>query len=371
MENFGIDDLLKIAIDREASDLHIKVGSPPRIRVGGDIYPIEDMPVLRPEDTERLVLPILEEHQRDTFADDKELDIAYDLPDCEWRFRVNVFLHRKAIGSVLRLIPKEVPTIDGWGLPQILKSLCVKERGFILLTGPTGYGKSTTLAAMIDYINHRQRCHIVTLEDPIEFVFEDDLSHITQREVGDDTHSFLHALERVLRQDPDVIMVGEMRDPETMAVALTAAETGHLVMSTLHTNSAAESIDRVIDVFPPHQQNQIRVQLAATVEAVICQTLVPRRTGFGRIASFEIMLATPAIRNLIRESETHQIINVIQTSAQLGMQTRDQSLRAMYEKGLITYETALAYCTDPEEFKRSSAFGKVLSASGSGSIKSI
>ena len=365
MEHFGIDDLLRIAIDKEASDLHLKVGSPPSLRVYGDMFPIEDMPVLTPEDTERLIMSILEEHQRDTFADDKELDIAYELPDCDWRFRVNVFLHRKAIGSVLRLIPVEVPTIDGWGLPQILKDLCEKERGFILFTGPTGYGKSTTLAAMVDHINHHRRCHIVTLEDPIEFVFEDDLSHITQREVGDDTHSFLHALERVLRQDPNVIMVGEMRDPETMATALTAAETGHLVMSTLHTNSAAESIDRVIDVFPPHQQNQIRVQLAATVEAIICQTLVPRRTGFGRLASFEIMLATPAVRNLIRESETHQIINVIQTNVQMGMQTRDQSLRAMYEKGLIAYETALAYASDPEELRRATTFGgKVLSASG-------
>lgn len=360
---YSIDDLLRIAIEREASDLHLKVGSPPSYRINGELIPLEEAPALRPADTERLINSIMDDYHRQEFTDEKELDMAHEFTD-EARFRINVFLHRKAMGAICRLIPMEVPTIDGWGLPQILKDLAMKQRGFILVTGPTGFGKSTTLAAMIDYINNHRRCHVVTMEDPIEFVFQDNLSHVTQRELGDDTHSFHKALERVLRQDPDVIMVGEMRDPDTMATAITAAETGHLVLTTLHTNSAGESVDRIIDVFPPHQQPQIRAQLALTIEAILCQTLLPRRNGMGRIATFEIMLATPAIRNLIRENETHQIINVIQTNAQMGMQTRDQALRALCERGIITYETAIEYATDPEEFKRSAIFAGSLVGSG-------
>ena len=363
---YNIDDLMRIAIERDASDLHLKVGSPPSYRINGEIYPLEDAPALKPADTERLINSIMNDLHRKKFIEDKELDMAHEFTDTA-RFRINVFLHRGAMGGVFRLVPIEVPTIDGWGLPQILKDLSMKQRGFVLVTGPTGFGKSTTLAAMIDYINHHRRCHVVTMEDPIEFVFQDNLSHVTQRELGEDTHSFHKALERVLRQDPDVIMVGEMRDPETMATAITAAETGHLVLTTLHTNSAGESIDRIIDVFPPHQQPQIRSQLALTIEAILCQTLLPRRNGKGRIAAFEIMLATPAVRNLIRENETHQIINVIQTNVQMGMQTRDQALRDLYEKGVITYETALEYATDPQELKRATIFAGTLAASGGNS----
>jgi twitching motility protein PilT len=353
MQYDDIEELMKIAVDHEASDLHIKAGSPPSIRLkGGQLVAVDDdMPPLNATDTEYLIKSVMEEHNLQAFEEEKELDFAYDYSS-DFRFRVNVFLQRKSMGAVFRLIPVEVPTIEHWGLPDILKDLAVRERGFILLTGPTGYGKSTTLAAMIDHINHNQRRHVVTLEDPIEFIFKDDLSRITQREVGGDTHSFDHALGRVLRQDPDVILVGEMRDFRTIGTAITAAETGHLVMSTLHTNSAAETIDRIIDVFPPHQQQQVRVQLSLTLEAVLCQTLVPRKSGFGRIAVFEIMIGTPAIRNLIREGETHQIINVIQTSASIGMQTRDQALRELYEKGIIDLQTAIAYATYPEELKR-------------------
>jgi twitching motility protein PilT len=292
----------------------------------------------------------MEDHHRETFARTKELDFAYSFSD-EFRFRVNVFLDRKAMAAALRAIPVNIKTIDEWGLPPILKDLALRQRGFVLVTGPTGHGKSTTLAAMIEHINTNQRRRILTMEDPIEFVHRDDRSFISQREVGDDTENFTAALDHVLRQDPDVILVGEMRDYETIGTAITAAETGHLVLATLHTNSAAETIDRIIDVFPPYQQPQIRVQLSVTLAAVICQTLVPKRDGFGRVAAFEIMLATPAAGNLIRERETHQIINVIQTNVAMGMQTRDQSLRSLYERGQVSLDTAMMYATDPDELR--------------------
>ena len=349
----NIEDLMQVTVKREASDLHIKVGSPPSIRLSsGELVAMEeDMPSLTPEDAERLIKLTMDEQDVQTFSETKELDYGYDFSE-EYRFRVNVFMNLGAMGAVYRAIPAETPTIDGWGLPQILKDLAMKQRGFVLVTGPTGFGKSTTLAAMVEYINTHRRCHIVTMEDPVEFVFKDKMSRITQREVGADTNSFSDALGHVLRQDPDVIMVGEMRDCQTIGTAMTAAETGHLVLSTLHTNSSAETVDRIIDVFPPHQQPQIRTQLAFTIEAALCQTLLPKRNGTGRVASFEIMLGTPAVRNLIRERESHQIINVIQTRRDVGMQTRDQSLRSLYEKGIIDLETAVAYASYPEELKR-------------------
>jgi twitching motility protein PilT len=347
----GIDDLLRVMVERDASDLHIKAGSPPGIRIHGELLPVDDMPPLTPDDTERLVTSIMEDHHKRRFAEAKELDFAYSFSDL-YRFRVNVFIQRQSMGAVLRMIPVSILSIDDWGLPQILKELAMKPRGLILVTGPTGSGKSTTLAAMIDHINSNRRCHIVTMEDPIEFVHRDNLSYINQREVGDDTDSFDAALEHVLRQDPDVILVGEMRDPKTTETAITAAETGHLVLSTLHTNSAAETVDRIIDIFPPHQQAQIRTQLSTTLEAVLCQALIPTRDGQGRTHAMEIMLAVPAVGNLIREGKTHQLINVIQTSGNIGMQTRDQSLRSLYERGKVTFETALAYATNPEELKR-------------------
>jgi twitching motility protein PilT len=347
----GVDDLIRLMIEREASDLHIKAGSPPALRIDGELLPVEDAPPLTPDDSEQLINSIMEDYHKRKFAEEKELDFAYSYSDY-YRFRVNVFLQRQAMGAVLRMIPVHIKSIDDWGLPQILKELSLKPRGLVLVTGPTGHGKSTTLAAMIDHINSNRRCHIVTMEDPIEFIHRDNLSYINQREVGNDTDSFENALGRVLRQDPDVILVGEMRGLVTTETAITAAETGHLVFSTLHTNSAAETVDRIIDIFPSHQQRQIQTQLSVTLEAVVCQVLVPRRDGQGRVCAMEIMLAVPAVGNLIRESKTYQLVNVIQTNADMGMQTRDQSLRLLYERGLITFDTALAYATDPNELRR-------------------
>ena len=347
----GIDELLRIMIEREASDLHIKSGSPPGLRVHGELLPLEDSAPLTPDDTDRLINSMLADHQKSRFAEAKELDFAYSYSDL-YRFRVNVFLQRQSMTAVLRAIPIHIQTIDDLELPQVLKQLAMKPRGLILVTGPTGSGKSTTLAAMVEHINTNRRCHIVTMEDPIEFVHRDNLSYINQREIGDDTQSFDAALDHVLRQDPDVILVGEMRDYKTIETAITAAETGHLVLSTLHTNSASETIDRIIDVFPPYQQSQIRTQLSVTLEAVVCQALLPTRDEQGRIAAFEIMLSTPAVGNLIRDGKTYQLTNIIQTNAQIGMQTRDQSLCSLFERGLIKFEMAIAYATNPEELRR-------------------
>ena len=347
----GIDELLRMVVDREASDLHVKAGSPPGLRIDGELLPVEDMPPLTPDDTERLITSIMEDSHKRTFAEKKELDFAHSFSDL-YRFRVNVFMQRQSMGAVLRTIPVHIDTLDDLGMPEILKELALKPRGLILVTGPTGSGKSTTLAAMVDHINCNRRFHIVTMEDPIEFVHRDNLCYINQREIGDDTHSFDDALGHVLRQDPDVILVGEMRDYTTIETAITAAETGHLVLATLHTNSSAETLDRIIDVFPPHQQSQIRTQLSVTLEAVLCQALVPRRDGMGRVCAMEIMISTPAVGNLIREGKTYQLPNTIQTGANLGMQTRDQALRVLYEKSLVTFESALTYATDPDDLRR-------------------
>lgn len=347
----GIDDLLQLMIEQEASDLHLKAGSPPGLRINGELFPVEGMPPLSPADAEQLITSIMEDRHKKDFAEAKELDFAYSFSEL-YRFRVNVFMQRRSMGAVLRAIPVNILTIDDLGLPQILKELALKPRGLILVTGPTGSGKSTTLAAMIDHINSNLRCHIITMEDPIEFVHKDNMSYINQREVGDDTESFEIALSHVLRQDPNVILVGEMRDYETIGIALTAAETGHLVLATLHTNSAAETIDRIIDVFPAHQQAQVRTQLSVTLEAVVCQALVPTRDGQGLVCAMEIMLSVPAVGNLIREGKTHQLLNVIQTSGNIGMETRDQSLRSLYERGMITFDTGLAHSSNPEDFKQ-------------------
>ena len=347
----SMDDLLRVMIEREASDLHIKVGSSPGLRVDGELRPIEDLPKLSSDDAERIITSIMNDNNKRSFAENKELDFAYSFSDM-YRFRVNVFMQRQSMGAVLRVIPMIIQTVAELGLPSILEELALRPRGFVLVTGPTGSGKSTTLAAMVDYINSVRRCHIMTMEDPIEFIHTDNISYINQREIGDDTHSFDNALHRVMRQDPDVILVGEMRDSKTIETAITAAETGHLVLATLHTNSASETVDRIIDVFPPYQQSQIRSQLSVTLEAVLCQVLVPRRDGVGRICAMEIMLGIPAVANLIRESKTFQLTNVIQTNASMGMQTRDQALRDIYERGLITFESALAYATSPDDLKK-------------------
>ena len=346
----NIDDLLRIMVEREASDLHLKAGSPPVLRINGELIPYGASLGLTPEEIQEAFEHVTTEEQKEEFAEELELDFAYSLPDVA-RFRVNAARQRGSITLAFRQVYWRIPTIEGLGLPQICKVLALRPDGFILITGPTGCGKSTTLAAMIDYLNERECRRVITIEDPIEYLFKDNKCFITQRELGADTKSFASALKHALRQDPDVILVGEMRDLETTATALTAAETGHLMLSTLHTPSASQSIDRVIDVFPPHQQQQIRVQLSTTLQGVLYQTLVPRADGDGLTVAVEVMIATPAIRNLIREGKTYQIPNVIQTSTQYGMQSLNQALRDLYHKGLISLEDALARSNNPEELR--------------------
>lgn len=343
-----IDDMLRTMIDISASDLHLKVGEPPVMRIHGKMERTTQWPVLTPESNKELIYAILNEERRARFEETHELDLAYSVPGIA-RFRVNVFQQRDVIGAVLRLIPIKVLTIEDLNLPEVTKVLSDKPRGLVLVTGPTGSGKSTSLAAMINYINEKKRGHVLTIEDPIEFVHSDKMCVVNQRELGVDTHSFADALKHSLRQNPDVILVGEMRDLETISLAITAAETGHLVFGTLHTTDAAQTIDRVIDVFPPEQQEQVRAQLAITLQGVISQTLLPRKTG-GRVAAFEIMVATPAIRSLIREGKTHQMYSIIQTGGSFGMVCLDQYLRDLVVKGTIEAEDALAKSSNPAEF---------------------
>ena len=347
----GMQDLLRMAIEQKASDLHIKAGSPPGLRMRGDLLPMEDMPPLTGDDTERLINSIMSDENKEEFREEGDMDFAYSFSDLH-RFRVNVYMQRDTMASVLRAIPVHVPAIDDLGLPEVLKEISLRKRGLVLVTGPTGSGKSTTLAAMVDYINSNRKCNIVTMEDPIEFIHRDNASYVSQRSVGRDTKTFNTALTHVLRQDPDVILVGEMRDLNTIETAITAAETGHLVMATLHTKSATETVNRVMDVFPPHQQPQVRAQLSVTLEAVVCQALVPTRDGIGRVCVMEIMLRTAAMANLIRENKSHQLSNVIQTNSAMGMQTLDQALNEQIEKGLVTYDVAAAYAINPSDLKK-------------------
>lgn len=345
-----IEDLLHLMVERGASDLHLKTGSAPMIRVDGELTPAS-YEIMTPDTVRRMIESILSDEQKAKFVADKELDLAYSIPGLS-RFRVNVYLQRGTWGSAIRVIPSRPFTVDELKLPPISKDLAMKPRGLVLVTGPTGSGKSTTLAAMINHINENRRCHIVTVEDPIEFLHKDKNSVVSQREVGQDTHTFSMALRHVLRQDPDVILIGEMRDLETTSIAITAAETGHFVLATLHTNSAPATVDRVIDIFPPHQQQQIRMQLSVTLEGILCQTLIPKAKGSGRVMAMEIMPVTPAIRNIIREGKTHQIPNAIQAGGQMGMVSLDMSLRNLYLQGLITYEDALSKASSPDEFNR-------------------
>ncbi|HOS94483.1 MAG TPA: type IV pilus twitching motility protein PilT [Armatimonadota bacterium] len=345
-----IDPLLRTLRDRGGSDLHLKVGNPPIIRVDGDLTRL-DLPVLRPEDTKRIMYGLLSPERQRVFEETHEMDVSYYLPDVA-RFRVNVFQQKGYVGGVLRLIPIQVKTIDEMGLPQVLKYLAMRPRGLMLVTGPTGSGKSTTLAAMVDYINENKAAHIITIEDPLEFLHFDKLSCLNQRELGEDTHSFAEALKHCLRQNPDVILVGEMRDLETIQLAITAAETGHLVFATLHTTDAAQTIDRIIDVFPPEQQEQIRAQLAATIEGIVCQQLLQRKGGKGRVPAFEIMLGTPAVKTLIREAKTHQVPTIIQTGLELGMVPLDQYLIGLVKDQVVDYEQALQKCSNPRDFQQ-------------------
>lgn len=346
-----VESLLRAAIEKEASDLHLKAGRSPVLRIYGQLVPQPEWVSPDKADLLDMLSQLTDENQRKDFARDLELDFAYEL-DEEARFRVNVARQRGSIYMTLRAIPKEVPTLAELELPAVCARLAMLSQGLVLVTGPTGSGKSTTLAAMIEQVNRAVARRIVTVEDPIEYVFEDRRSVITQRSVGYDTHSFQAGIKYALRQDPDVIMVGEMRDLETVAVTLTAAETGHLVLATLHTPSAPEAVDRIVDVFPAHQQAQVRTQLAMTLAGVITQRLVLRADGNGRIAACEVLIGTPAVHNLIRESKTPQMVNVMQTSRNEGMQTLDQALRDLYRKRKITMEEAVANATDEENFKR-------------------
>ncbi|MDF1541625.1 MAG: PilT/PilU family type 4a pilus ATPase [Anaerosomatales bacterium] len=347
-ENPHIDDLLRIMIDRGGSDLHLTVGSPPGIRLRGEIVPLEDAQPLQPRDTMEMILSLLSEEQRRRFETELELDFAYSIPGVS-RFRANVFQQRNSMGAVFRVIPIEIPTLEDLGLPKVCRFLADRPRGLVLVTGPTGSGKSTTLAAMIDHINETRPLHIVTLEDPIEFMHRNKRAYVNQREVGEDTHSFAAALKRVLRQDPDVILVGEMRDLETISAAITAAETGHLVLATLHTTGGPATVDRIIDVFPPHQQQQVRMQLSGTLEGVLSQVLLRSTDGKSRVMAMEIMLGVPAISNLIREGKTHQMPTIIQAGASVGMQTLDQHLKTLLQAGKVTFEEAISKAQSPRE----------------------
>ena len=346
-----INDILKIAVQGGASDIHLKAGMPPIFRIDGTLLPLKDAPRLPPEEVSRLAFSIMNEYQRQKFQQDNDIDFAYGVPGLG-RFRVNVFSQRGAVGMVMRVIPFKILPFETLNLPKVLEKVALNERGLILVTGTTGSGKSTTLASIVDYINANRTCHIVTIEDPIEFLIRDKRSIINQREIGSDTMSFGVAMRAVLRQDPDVIMVGEMRDLETMETALTAAETGHLVLSTLHTLDATESINRVVGSFPPHQQKQIRLQLASVLKAVISQRLVPRADGRGRVPAVEIMLNTAFIRELIEDKDrTKEIPEVIAKShISWGMQTFDQSLMYLFKNKLISYDEALRQATNKDDF---------------------
>jgi len=350
IEEIHLDDLLRLVVEKRGSDLHLASGVPPVLRIDGQLL-ATNYESLTDFEVQRMIYAILTDEQIRAFETDYELDCSYQLKGIS-RFRVNVYRDRGAVAGAFRVIPSRIPTVRELGLPLVLEDLSRRPRGLVLVTGPTGSGKSTTLAAMVGQINNERSCHIITIEDPIEYLHAHRRSLINQRELGADTRSFPAALKHALREDPDVILVGEMRDLETMALAITAAETGHLVFSTVHTNSAAQTVDRIVDVFPPGQQEQIRIQLSNNLEAVLSQQLLPRAGTPGRVCAMEIMIASPAIRNLIREAKAHQVTSIIQTSAHLGMQTMDQCLRDQYQRGMITYEEAMARAMNQEELKK-------------------
>jgi len=346
-----LNTLLEEMVEMGASDLHLSSGLPPCVRIDGRLRPLDQYDSLNPSELRRIVYAILTQRQREKFENDLELDTSHSVPNVG-RFRLNVFVQRDSVGAVLRAIPFKIVPLEKLGIPAVVGSLSNLPRGLVLVTGPTGSGKSTTLASMVDIINASQALHIMTVEDPIEFVHTHKRCVVNQREVGEDTKSFAEALKHVLRQDPDVILVGEMRDLETISTALTAAETGHLVFGTLHTQDAPQSIDRVIDVFPAHQQQQIRVQLASALQAVVTQQLLPRAGGRGRAVACEVLVATPAVRNLIREGKTHQIYSTMQGGGKYGMQTMDQSLAQLVKTSAVTMDIALERCHNEEDLRR-------------------
>ncbi|HET6280383.1 MAG TPA: type IV pilus twitching motility protein PilT [Polyangia bacterium] len=355
-QTVNLQQLLKAMVDKGASDLHLSTGSPPQLRIDGDLVPLRVNP-LSPVEIKTLCYSILTDVQKAKFEEDQELDLSFGVKNL-CRFRANVFMQKGAVGAVFRTIPFKIRTFDELGLPLVIEELCNKPRGLVLVTGPTGSGKSTTLAAMIDKINTERHEHIITLEDPIEFLHQHKNCVVNQREVGTDTQSFKKALRSVLRQDPDVVLVGEMRDLETIEAALTTAETGHLCFGTLHTNSAVQTINRIIDVFPSHQQSQIRAQLSFVLEGVVCQTLLPRAGGQGRVAALEVMIPNSAIRNLIREDKMHQVYSQMQIGqGTTGMQTLNQCLAGLYLQRRVTLEEAIGHSSDPNELQQIIASG--------------
>ena len=345
-------ELLLLMVNKGASDLHLTVPSPPVLRINGELIPQEDLPPLTAKDVELALEQVSTVEQRAVFDRKRELDFAYPVPGLA-RFRVNVLQQRGVMSLVFRFVPFYIPSIDEWGLPQILKELILKPRGLILVTGPTGSGKSSTMAAMLSHLNDNMRRNVITIEDPIEFVFRNKKCLIRQRDVGDDTESFSSALIHVLRHDPDVIVIGEMRDLDTISTAIRAAETGHLVLATLHTTDAAQTVDRIIDVFPANQQAQVRLQFSQVLEAILTQCLLPRIDGKGRVAAFEIMLGNPAVRNLIRSAKSHELPNTIQLSTKEGMQTLDQALTDLVRRNIVTQEEAIMKSSNPVKLQQS------------------
>jgi len=346
----NLHQLLKAMIEKGASDLHVTTSSPPQLRIDGKLHPLK-MPPMTAAETKQLCYSILTDAQKHRFEENSELDLSFGVRGLS-RFRANVFMQRGAVAGAFRAIPFKIQTFEDLGLPKVINELTRKPRGLVLVTGPTGSGKSTTLASIIDKINQERSEHIVTIEDPIEYLHPHKGCLVNQREVGADTVSFTKALKYILRQDPDVVLIGEMRDLETIEAALTLAETGHLCFATLHTNSCVQTINRIVDVFPPYQQAQIRAQLSFTVEGIVCQSLLPRANGPGRAMALEVMIPNPAIRNLIREDKIHQIYSQMQVGQEkFGMQTFNQSLAALYQRRMITLEEAMLRASNPDEFR--------------------
>jgi len=361
----GIEELLQIMVQRGGSDLHITAGAPPKVRVDGSLVSTEH-DVLAPDMTKKIIYSVLTSEQIAKFERDLELDLSFGI-DGLGRFRTNVFMQRGAVGAVFRIIPYAIQSFEELGLPRdVCEMFCALPKGLVLVTGSTGSGKSTTLAAMIDHINQHRCEHVITIEDPIEYLHRNKNCLFNQREVGSDTHTFANALRSVLREDPDVVLIGEMRDLETIELALTLAETGHLTFATLHTSDTVQTINRIVDVFPSHQQQQVRTQLSFVLQGVVCQCLLPRSNGRGRALSAEVMVANQAIRSCIRENKAHQIYSLIQTGGKYGMRTMNQALFELYQQNLISYDEAMARTTDPEDLKRTFQRGAGPAAPGGG-----
>jgi twitching motility protein PilT len=363
-----LHEVLGLVLQYKASDLHLTNGLPPMLRMDGDLVQIQGYPLMEPEGLQRVVYGMLSQKQREAFEENLELDFSYSLPG-KARFRVNVYQQRGALGAAFRLVPFVIKSTEDLGLPHVIEEFARLPRGLVVVTGPTGSGKSTTLAALVDVINRDRAVHIMTVEDPIEFLHAHKTAVVNQREVGADTLGFANALKHVLRQDPDVILVGEMRDLETISMAISAAETGHLVFATLHTQDAAQTVDRMIDVFPPHQQAQIRVQLAMSLQGVVAQQLLRHANGTGRCVATEVLMVTPAVRNLVREGKTHQLYSVMQSGGQFGMQTMDASLAELVRAGEVPFELAKERCHNADEFARLSA--SATAVAGNGRVKKV